>query len=610
MTDYALLDRQYATSSEAGPYRLTPTGICWLKPTRDGDTEVQLSNFGARIVRDLVFDDAFEKRRLFELEVTLAGAPQRVRLPASDFPAMQWPSELLGSRAVVTAGFGFRDRLREAIQRLSGSPPEETIYGHIGWRQVGGDWFYLHAGGAIGREGATNGVELQLPAELARYQLPAPPDGERLAEAVDASLRLLTLGPARVILPLYLAVWRAVLGPSDFSLYLAGPSGVGKTELAALAQQHWGAPLNSRALPSQWQSTTNSLEHIGSVARDAVLVTDDFAPGDGGRDAAALYQAAARVLRAQGNQTGRQRLTRDGQLAPTRFPGCLRIATGEDLPRGGSILARTLVLELGPGELDLRLLTPFQQDAEDGPYAAALAGYLRWLAGGFGRHRQDFRRRVRQRREELHEASRHGRIADIRAQLEVSYDLFLSFVSETGTRSSAECTALADQARSVFDELASQQAAHVAQLEPTTRYVELLKEALASGSAHLVDREGRPPAQPAAWGWRRGGRTEWRPNGRCVGYLDAEDLYLLPQAAYDVAHELLRADGDTLGVNERQLRRRLFERGLLKSMSEGRATYAVQRTLASARRTVLHVSAALIGCSLAEQPELTEHDND
>jgi hypothetical protein len=449
---------------------------------------------------------------------------------------------------------------------------------------------------------------VQLPHELARYQLPAPPEGDRLAEAVDASLRLLTLGPARVIVPLYLGVWRAVLGPADFSLYVAGPSGVGKTELAALVQQHWGAALNSRALPSQWQSTTNSLEHVGSVTRDAVLVTDDFAPGDGGRDAAALYQAAARVLRAQGNQTGRQRLTRDGQLATTRSPGCLRVATGEDLPRGASILARILVLEVSPGEMDLKHLTPFQQDAEDGRYAAALSGYVRWLAGDFGRLRQEFRRRARQRREELHEASRHGRIADIRAQLEASYDVFLSFVSETGARSSAECAALREQARAVFEELAKQQAAHVAQLEPTARYLELLREALASGAAYLVDREGNPPSQAGAWGWRRAGGGDWRPNGRCVGYLDNEELYLLPQAAYDVAHELLRADGDTLGVNERQLRRRLFERGLLRSTSEGRATYAVQRTLVGARRTVLHVSAALIGCSLPEQPELTEQD--
>jgi hypothetical protein len=106
LTDYASLERRYEpTPPDAGPYRLTPSGICWLKPTRDGDTEVQLSNFGARIVRDLVFDDAFETRRLFEVEVTLLGATQRVRIPATDFPAMQWPSEVLGSRAVVSAGF-------------------------------------------------------------------------------------------------------------------------------------------------------------------------------------------------------------------------------------------------------------------------------------------------------------------------------------------------------------------------------------------------------------------------------------------------------------------------------------------------------------------------
>ncbi len=610
VTNYASLTREYEPAGEeAGPYRVTPSGVVWLKPTRDGETELHLSNFGARIVRDLVFDDAFEKRRWFELEITNLGAPQRVRITAAEFPAMQWPAEVLGSRAVVSAGFGNRDRLREAIQLLSGATSVQTIYGHIGWRQVDGEWLYFHAGGAIGANGVVQGVELQLPPELTRFTLPPPPEGDALAEAVDASLRLLTLRPRSVVLPLDLAIWRALLGPADFTVYLSGPTGVGKTELAALAQQHWGAALNARALPSHWQSTANSLEHLGSLARDAVLVTDDFAPGDSGREVSAHFQAAARVLRAQGNQTGRQRLTRDGQLAVTRPPGCLRIATGEDLPRGGSILARILVLELGPAELDLRNLNDFQRDAEGGLYATALAGYVRWLAGGFSSHRLHFLRRAKQRRLELHEATRHGRIADIQAQLEAAYELFLTFVSESGARGAGECAALKDEAQAVFDELTKRQAAHVAHSEPTTRFLELLREALASGTTHLADRDGSAPPTPGAWGWRRAAGGEWRASGRCVGYLDGEDLFLLPRGAFEAAHELLRADGDNLGVSERQLRSRLADRGLLKSTSEARDTYAVQRTLAGARRTVLHLSAALIGCSPGEQPELTEQDD-
>lgn len=60
--------------------------------------------------------------------------------------------------------------------------------------------------------------------------------------------------------PLFAAIYRAVMATADFSLSTAGPSGVFKTETAALGQQHYGAGLNARNLPDSWVSTENALE--------------------------------------------------------------------------------------------------------------------------------------------------------------------------------------------------------------------------------------------------------------------------------------------------------------------------------------------------------------
>src|SRR5205814_8742338 len=113
------------------------------------------------------------------------------------------------------------------------------------------------------------------------------------------------------------------LGGADFSLHLVGQSGTFKTELAALAQQGFGAGMHSRNLPGSWSSTDNSLEALAFGAKDGLLAIDDFAPGGSAADIQRLHAKAARVMRAQGNNSSRQRMRPDGSLRPPKPPRCL-----------------------------------------------------------------------------------------------------------------------------------------------------------------------------------------------------------------------------------------------------------------------------------------------
>ena len=148
------------------------------------------------------------------------------------------------------------------------------------------------------------------------------------------------------------AIYRAPLGepsPIDFALHLAGPTGAFKTELAALAQAHFGAAFNGRHLPASWADTANMLEKKAFLAKDAVLVVDDFAPTGTTTDVQRLHREADRLFRAAGNRAGRARMRADGGSRPTYYPRGLIISTGEDIPSGQSLRARLLVLELTPG---------------------------------------------------------------------------------------------------------------------------------------------------------------------------------------------------------------------------------------------------------------------
>jgi len=91
--------------------------------------------------------------------------------------------------------------------------------------------------------------EVQLEGVLSNFHLPDPPKDDELAKAVQASLRLTEVAPYQITIPLLAGVFRSTIGGVDFSEHLAGPTGAGKSELAALCQQHFGPQMNRLHLP-------------------------------------------------------------------------------------------------------------------------------------------------------------------------------------------------------------------------------------------------------------------------------------------------------------------------------------------------------------------------
>ena len=179
----------------------------------------------------------------------------------------------------------------------------------------------------------------------------SPQNSGEIVEAVRASLGCLSVAPDRISLPLLAAVYRAALGNVDFSVFLAGQTGVFKTAMAALCQQHFGSSMDATNLPANFASTGNALEGIAFHAKDALLVVDDFAPTGTHRDSD-LDRIAERLFRAAGNRQGRSRLSGNGRLSAPKPPRALVLATGEKVPPGRSIRARLLVVEVTSGEVD------------------------------------------------------------------------------------------------------------------------------------------------------------------------------------------------------------------------------------------------------------------
>jgi hypothetical protein len=603
-----------APPGATGPYQETDAGIVWFRPTQAGPVGTQLTNFDAYILADVAHDDGTEIRRHFEVKAVIQRRAQHFVVPADRFDAVNWATDHLGAAAIIFPGLALRCHVPVAIRMLSGDVPRRTVYAHTGWRCIDGQYIFLDAAGAIGRDGRVFGIETALSGNLAHFVYPDPPSGELLKTAVQASLRLRHLAKPRIAFSLLATTYRAVLDLSDFSTFLVGPTHEGKSELAARQQQHFGPAMDARNFPANWSSTANSLEGLAHQAQHMLLVIDDFAPGGGSFDVAKLHREADRILRAQGNRSGRLRMRADGTLRPEKHPRGLILATGEDVPRGQSLRGRTLILEVGPGDVDWTLMTQAQQDGAAGLFAQAMAGFIQWLARRYEEVRRALAARVKQLREQATQSGMHRRTPYIVANLFAAWELWLEFAQEAGAVGDSEAELLRAECWSALGEAAAAQAAHQKAAEPTRRFLELLTAAIASGRAHVAAPDGKEPEDPRAWGWRETtvgtgdyARDEWRPMGECVGWLDAGDLYLEPDSAYAVVQVLGRDGGEPLTVGLSTLKRRLKARGLLASTDPAHETLTVRRTLGGKRRELLHFLAQSLAPS-SRQPDQPDQD--
>jgi hypothetical protein len=580
-------------------FQARPEGMFRVVTQGQRLSQVQLTNYRAAIIANIRLDDGVETRREFEIEAELMGEVFRFTIPASAFTTMDWPIERMGSSAITYPNQ--RDYSRTAIQSVSVAAEQRCLYTHTGWRYVDGHWCFLHAGGAIGGAGSASDVGVQLAGALGRYKMQIPSGVEELSLAVRASLRLVELSPPAVGFCLLAAAFRAVLWEADFSVHLAGETGAFKSELAALHQQFFGATMNRLNLPGAWSSTGNALETQAFHAKDVLFVIDDFAPQGSAADVARYHAAADRVFRAAGNHAGRGRLDSTAKLREPKPPRALILSTGEELPRGHSIRARLLILELPKGSIRATDLTECQREAEDGLYAQAMGGFVRWIASRFEETRTAFDGKVAARRLSARCHSAHARTPEIVANLQAAFELYVDFVVTSGAIDVPEGDGLVSRCWDALNEAAAAQAKHHAATEPAGRYLDLLRSLLMSGRVHFEARHGgEPDKAPGSCGWRRDQSGKWMGLGDCIGWVDGEDIYIQPTAAYRAVQMAGRDVGEALPVSEQTLNKRLHEKKLLATVDERRQTLTVRRTIAGSSKNVLHLLRSTV---LPEAPE-------
>lgn len=593
-------------------------------PEGDGFVEFPLCDFSCKIIEEIVQDTGLEDSSFLRIEGRRAdGVPlPLVDVPAKSFYSSQgnWANEFWGTAPFIYPGAAKKDNLRAAIHlysKLNGDVPRRVIYKFTGWKKINEQWHYLTGSGAITAAGLVDTVETDLGSgHMTRYALPPPLAGDELRAAINEALQLMTICPNKphIGAVLLAAVARAPLGechPIDFCLWVHGLTGSRKSELAALCLA-WFGDFNARRFPANWSDTDNALESKAFQCKDSLYIVDDFKPSVNQAEAAKLHSKAERFIRNTGNQAGRNRLSSSLQAIPAPYNRSMTIATGEDLPKGQSLLGRLLVLELARNEVDNNQLTVCQQSAAAGQFAGLMSTYIQWLAPRLDQLKQDFPKFVQQYRDKATKdglATSHPRAPELFANMVAGAETFIDFLQDAGI-SSERANVLTADIETGLKQAFSEQGAYQSEQDEVQRFINLLKAAFSSGNCHIAERlkKAPPESRPFFWGWRNAGTDAvgdemYNPMGDCIGYLNEQtsgkpcEVWLVQDNAFKVAAQFARNQGDSFLLSAPALWRRMVERGLVIQTEPDARTNkprpTVKRTIAGASMRVMVLSAEL-----------------
>jgi hypothetical protein len=577
----------------AGPYKMmTGSHFAYVG---EKDTKI-LTNFTARILADVLVDDGDGVERHHEVEAQLGDRIERFIIAAAELNKLAWVAEKLGGGAIVETGA--KNHVGNAIRWFSTPIPERRMIGHIGWFEADGAHVYLDSAGVVvGDKGA---ITANLPHALSRYRLPTVTSGDELRVAIRESLAVLEMGRPEVTVPLLGAVYRSVLGSSDFSVHLVGDSGTYKSSLAGIALSHFGAGFERTTLPASWASTVNALDGLAWHAKDALLVVDDYVPNE---DNAAAK--AAHLFRAQGNANGRSRLHGGSLSKATRHPRGLILSTGEAVPLGGSIRARLVIVPVAEDAITLHRLAAAQKRGKHGKHATAMAGFVAWLAERYEEVQESLISEIEKLRIQFEGPRQHTRAANNAAHLQLGIKWFLRFAQErhaiySSTVASAEATAMETLKQLTRDQSQYQDGGD----SEVEKFINLLRLVFHLRRGHLHHVNGWAPQRAGLWGWdhppftsakRRGDHVGWIKGGDMNREVLETDLYLIPDVIYKLCQSVAPTAEQRLYAKPQKLWRMLDDAGLLASTEmTSRGTRTIRKQIKGRRHDVIHLYADLV----------------
>lgn len=460
----------------------------------------------------------------------------------------------------------------DAMHKARRSPSQRSrVYTGTGWRESDTGPYFVHAGGAITAKGALE-VRTRLQGGVKLLRLPDPTlDPAALREAwLSATLPQKNMLPARVIAPLLGLVWHSPFDPVPMITYMHGAAGSGKSSCMRQGLQYFAPEVRNSGGAKTILSATNAgstsaipLLRLLSTARHMPVGVDDFVDTD-------IKKAVAKldtITRAMFDRNGRDAAAPRGQVGGTPIIDASVIATGQ-VALTGSGIQRLFTIGIDPGEIKdpyevFSHLERKNMREKRGQLGAAL---VQWLATHRSQLLEEYldedstavhsksvldRYWMNEIRNLPHTDGAKGRMKDGAVCADTGIRLMLRMLVSIGAITGEEATEFHNWARAGIFEALIRQDDEAG--DPGMVALELIREALGSGSAHLIRTDSGAPEFADQLGWTRRGvppEESWAPNGIRIGAIKDDPtnprVYLHPRVVFDVISRLASSVGEPL----------------------------------------------------------------
>jgi len=549
---------EYGSDGDA-MYRIIPS-----KRKGEDDTRQFIADFEARITKVISSENGAKT-------YTLSGQAKRggsftCEIGATDFEDTRSLKSALGAAAGYRDPIfpGMAEHLAPAIKILSGGNAEEyTRLERTGWYEGS----FIAPG--LEAERVTVSLNRRLP-----YRFDSEADLAQGLKGLDALVRFMG---AECATPLLAFLFTAPFAhPADLrneraAMFIVGRSGTFKTSATQVAMSIYGASFTRDEMLLKWGegATINALMDFATRCADVPMFIDNYKPNTASKGMYTTFTHAA----LEGGE--KERLSKASVLKDSRPIHTWPISTGEDMPTTDpASLARHLIIQMPRGG-SVAALAEAQAQADSMNAIGRL--WVEHLMSDQGRAQAS--------------AIRNGMFAGLRQD-------WIEYLGKSGKRlvnpyriatnlAVNQMTWEALMLHPALGEWAKQHvAAHIAGLRSiadnlvgstsngleANRFIEMLREVIASGRGYLIPGKGTPidkVPDPAL-------------RARSIGWVDESGIYLFPQAAI----ELIRSvSGDALGgVSSATLYQQLKEIDAIQGSDSGKLTKKV--LIAGARTTI------------------------
>lgn len=545
------------------PFEVRDNCLYMTSHTQRGNNTVKICNFVPSIVSEKTVDDGATVEKSLVLTGTHADGSilPTVEVSGSDLSTFNWLLDKWGAKCIIEVGQNRKEYLRYYIQTTAEEAEQLTEYRVTGWKKVGGEWFYLLPG--------DDKLDVKLRGKLEHYS-----KGTEWNHNIIRELQTLYLAPPApktVILPLLAFTFLTPLNEflrragcmPKFILFLSGRTGTRKSTLAALFLSFFGR-FTSSDLPMSFRDTANSILLNAFTLKDVLTCIDDYYPADSA-EAKKLGATAQSVLRAYGDRSGRARLRADSTLMESRPPQGNAIITGEISPNvGESGTARYFTLELKENDVDLNMLTAYQEDAADGIFQNSMLAYTEWLKRRFLKDNDHTDRFIARLKELFFEYRKHftdknntyhGRLNETAALLMLGMYFFLLFMKENSIIQQEDMEKESEKFSEMLIMLMNAHSESVRADIPTHIFVRKLYSLIDGGKVIITERSRPENFDPYPPGY--------------IGCQDDEYYYLNKDLAHSAVKKLCADQGESFPFTPKALAKALAEEGLIKTTSTG-----------------------------------------